>query len=492
MIRSRYISDAEVTFLRYALRIDNDFVTIKRALQRLCTHYEKKLRLFDPTDIRQLVHSHLGSGEVWLRRWSMKALGLIGHPDDTARLFDRLRIEQDHEAQTWCMAAILKNADDRGVPQICSEAKLENSVPLLLAARLYAPEKWLSEHWKPITISLNDDDLVLKWAIFLAGYNKAPALLFHPRYENNVFLGELNCHSTNEISEYSIWALWERKDCGVKDLKVSAENFLNHPENARKWLYRIGLQTPDHLLIDPDCLDDFRRKEPTPSAREGLALGVSDLIDARFDDATLNWFDAEPAESVKEILLGGMAVKSDTNADFADTVARHFQSASADSNLRKKLLVASEGTKLNQILRKSQLEAELSRQGLFEFGNRYNLNVQGDIIVAGAKFSAGRDIKAANLVGGDVIGSALSSVQNIAPERTQDREFLTAVLDFLKSSAVPDSHRATVTAAVEDVAKDPTPEKKSGLVSALKGIAETIGAVAGLTSLIELAQDWLG
>jgi hypothetical protein len=81
---------------------------------------------------------------------------------------------------------------------------------------------------------LNDDDLTLEWATFLIGYGKAPPHLFHPKYDNEVFLGELNSHGNPEISEYSVWATWERPEYGFGHLKIPIDQFDKHPANVRK------------------------------------------------------------------------------------------------------------------------------------------------------------------------------------------------------------------------------------------------------------------
>jgi hypothetical protein len=140
------ISETEENNLKYVLRLGNSERGIKKGLQELCNYYEGGKALSDPTDVRQLVHSHLHSQATLLRRWSLKALGLIGHPDDSVRIVARLRVEQDQEAQTWGAAALLRNADDQGVKEVCVAAGLEGGTAIALAARLYAPDRWLRKY----------------------------------------------------------------------------------------------------------------------------------------------------------------------------------------------------------------------------------------------------------------------------------------------------------------------------------------------------------
>ncbi|APT34910.1 hypothetical protein MCBMB27_05619 [Methylobacterium phyllosphaerae] len=292
------------------------------------------------------MHSHLWSADVLLRRWSMKALGLIAHRDDTPRLLDRLRIEDDFEAQTWGTAALIATAGDRSMAELCADAGVERSTPFWLAARLYAPHHWINHHWQPTTVSLTDDEITLKWAIFLAGYDKAPEDMFSPRYDNRIFLGELNQHESPMLAEYSVWALWERPDLGFPDLRIAPDQFLKKPENARKWLYRLLLQSPNLGGQDLAIIEEYRTKEKSASAREGLAAGLAERMAPPLHNIALDWYDDESDASVQDILLSSMAAKSDENSDFTEVVRHRFVEAGAKGHLRKRLLAAAEGTNL--------------------------------------------------------------------------------------------------------------------------------------------------
>lgn len=491
----RYLTVDESALLRYELRIASGARTIKRGLQRLCMFYEAKRKLEDPSDHRQLIHSHMSCEDVVLRRWSLKALGLIGDRDDRVRIVKHLRIEHDLEAQTWGIAALLKNADDRTMTEVCREAGIENTTPLLLAARLYAPSHWILHHWTPVTVSLDTDDLTLKWAIFLAGYNRAPAELFHPRFANRIFLGQLNQHDSPEVSEYSIWALWERPDFGASDLTIPLERARQRPENARKWLYRLYMQAPLSVGLDPDALGEFRKDESIP-AREGLALGVVDLHDASFDQAVMEWYDEESDLGIRDTLLTAMAGHSDGNADFADLVQRRFSAAAPDSALRPRLLAASERTGLYQKLKRMELDSEYARQGLLQFGQAANIRVEGDLFqMAESNIVAGGNIVAQNIVGGNMLNSANDAVQSIGPDRQQDRAVLEQVLDFLKSKPLPPGQQSEIETAVQAAAQESGSSSRRRLLDVLQSTAKTAAlagpAAAGLAKLVEVVHQWI-
>ena len=269
-----WITDEEILRLQMELRSGNSPRGIKRGLQDLCGHYEAGRRLKDATDIRALIHSHMGGPDVAVRRWSLKALALIKSPEDTSRIVDRLKAELDPKARSWGVAGLVRQAKGKGLEAVCKEAGLDRDASLVLASRLYAPDEWIESQAKPVAISLQDDELTLEWATFLIGYDRAPPHLFHPRYDNEVFLGELNAHSSPEISEYSVWALWERPQYGFRHLKIPVHMFGKQPENFRKWLYRLMTKDPVSSGLSPDSVVQFSL-DGSISAKEGLAIGIN-------------------------------------------------------------------------------------------------------------------------------------------------------------------------------------------------------------------------
>jgi hypothetical protein len=419
----------------------------------------------------------------------MKALGLIGNPEDTHRLIDRLRVETDVEAQSWGIAALLGNVCDRSLGELCAEARLEKSSALVLAARLYAPKTWINAHAEDIRISLHDDELALKWAIFLIGYNKAPEDLFDRRYSNAVLLGELNTHDSPYVSEYSIWALWERPDYNASYLKIRLDQASSRPDNVRKWLYQLAAQSPDIIGLTPDALADLRRDTSAP-AREGLALGVRDLDAGLFGREVIEWYAREPNKSVKENLLASMAAQSQESSDYQEAVASKFKKEQADSPLRRRLLAASIGTPLYGELKRIDQEDDFARQGLL-FGGVNNFLI-GDFNVSAPTFNAGRDIKANNIVAGDMINSANAAIQRMDRDGADWQDFLIKVMEMLRQSQGTEDQKAEVAKAVKEMAEDPNEETKKGIVARLAGYAKKAAlvgtAIADVDKLIEAAR----
>jgi hypothetical protein len=485
----RLLSDAEINYVNFGLSIAVPPAEQKRTLQRLCEWLEDGRLIQDASSTRQLIHSLVGSQHVLVRRWAIKALALIGHPEDFRRIADRLRVEEDAEAQTWGVTGLVKNAGGRSLKELCELAGLSNSAAISLAARLYAPKAWIAQHADEARISLGDDELTLKWAIFLIAYGKAPIDLFHPRFSNEVFLGELNAHDADDISEYSIWGLWERPDFGATHAKIPLDEAHKHPESVRKWLYRLATQSPVDVGLDPDVLSELRRDEST-RAREGLAQGVYDLPPSDFGGQVLEWYTVEPDARVRENLLASMAGRSAESDDFSDAVRMQFEKEAPDSAMRHRLMAASVRTPLYPTLRRLDIEAKIARQGILEYGNQ-NITIMGDYKVNENNLSVGGNFSAQNVAVGDMFNSANGAVQQLHRSDEGTAQALQQVLALLeRQKAVSGSEE--VAAAVKLVAEAPTPENKKSLFDRLTSWVSGAAAIGTVIDGADKVIDVVG
>lgn len=504
---TRWIAREEVHRLEFELRGNNTPVGVKRALQDLCVHLENGRKLPDPTSVRVSIHSHMWGQNVPVRRWALKALALLNHPEDVHRIVALLKEEKDAKARSWGIAGLVRQAKDKGIEQVCREAGLQRDTALVLASRLYAPSSWLESQAKPEAISIDDDALVLEWATFLIGYDRAPPHLFNPRHENQVFLGELNGHDDDEIVEYSVWALCERPDLGFANLRMKIGDFDRKPPNVRKWLYRVISKDPYASGLTPDMIEQFSRDNDV-SAREGLAIGLTGaMFGPAYDDAIVDWYAIERDEGVREMLVAGMAGRSAPSDAMKELISERFMAAPAGERLQRKLLAAAEGAPMYGILKRFEIEQAreaqdnvLKRQGLLEFDRPATIinlnNIAGNAdFTMGNTIKARGDINAQNVVGGDMIASANAAVQSISTTKTNDREVLEAVIAFVTKHPLDAQSKELVLKTVEQAAKDPSPENKSGVLKALKsvgGAVATVGAAAGgYAELIDLVSGWL-
>lgn len=488
------ITADEVRRLLFELSLGSAPGANKRALQDICNHYEAGRFLRDTSEVRPLIHSHLHAGDPLLRRWSFKALGLIGSADDVHRIVDRLKVESDHEAVTWGSAALFRKAGAKSLAQLAKEAGLDTDRALVLAARLYADEDWVKANIKPVSISLNDDPLILKWAIFLAGYDKAPASLFDPRYENEVFLGELNNHDTPEVSEYSLWALWERKEFGPRYARIDIGDVGKHNPSVRKWVYRLYAASPDIIGMDNQMVFDLRSNDHS-AAVEGLARGIVDVNDGRFDESILTWYAEERDPVIKATLISGIVRRADDNAVMSELAAEEFSAARTPE--RNTMLAAAAGRGIYQRLRVRERADLMEGQGLLALsgpGTVLIQNVHGGVgnMSGGNSIKVGGNLQAQNVAAGDMVDSAHNAVQNIQSVRAADKEVLDQVLQFLRSADPSEPAVRDAYAALENAANNPIGENKKGLLSSLRKLGPVASAGGGLAEIISLVSSWIG
>lgn len=492
-IKSIPISEDEVARLAFDLGLSVSPKVNKRALQDICVHYEAGRTFRDASYIRQQIHSHLGAGDVLLRRWSLKALGLISNPQDTRRIIERFRVESDHEAVTWGTAALFKNSRGRKVKEIAKDAGLETDKALVLASKLYADEDWIRQNNVDVTVSLNDDPLILKWATFLIGYNKAPPTLFDPRYDNEIFLGELNQHDVKEVAEYSVWALWERPEYTSQFVRVPLDRVSMQPENVRKWLYRLYAQSHEMSGLNEQALFDIRSKDISPAC-EGLAQGIVDVNDGTFDQAIIDWHASEPPGQIRDVLLKGMIIRASGNNYMTEIAEQEFREAGPER--RRAILAHASGQKIYNILRTAEQREISQEEPMFpSFAHNTSIQVQpGGVLnmTSGNSVSIGGSVNAQNLVvGGDMVESAHNAVQSINNIRSSDKEVLDSVLEFLRGLDANNPEVKDAYQAVKSAADSPTAENKKGLLAALSTLATVASAGGGVAEIISLVTGWI-
>lgn len=490
MVQPKAIAPDESRFISVMLSARNSPKQIKRGLQRLSGHLERRRRIPESEDLRQLTKSLLWDGDPIVRMYAFKVLGLFARAEDAEIVVARLKQEPDFETQTWGMAALIGIAGDRDLARVFRDTGLETSLPLLLAGQLYANPKWVTENYKPLHVPENSDRITMKWAVLLVAYKKAPPNLFSPRHDNRVLLGELNKHHVDEIAEHSTWALFEHPEYGPSDYTIDLHNIPQLPPSVKKWAFRLLMTDPEGSGIDCDALADLRRDNDL-AAREGLALGLDRFNPHGASRVVLEWFEAEREEPVRELLLEHMATRS-ANPDYASTVVEAFHSAAVGGPVRGRLLAAAQGTPVYKELQRrvaveAIVKAGMSRDllgGDFVMGNKVSIGGDNNGFASGGKQSA------QNMVAGNMIGSANGAVQSLSNERQADKELLQAILAVLRENkGFKDGAADAVADAVKEVAKEPSPKNKRSLFGALKALVSGADLAAELVEHVDKLAD---
>jgi len=422
----------------------------------------------------------------------------MGPSVDSARiLVKRLGAEDDRENLTWCMAALVCLGNDhKTVHSICRDAGVDYDQAFTLAAQLFASNAWIDAVRPDVKIDIyKDDDITLKWASLLDGYGKAQAELFHPRLPNIEVLKNLNVHDSNQVSEYSIWAIYNNPKYSASDLSIDTDQFQQQPANVRRWINRVLSKQPSFFRSHVDLFSELTQ-DGDVRAREGLALGITNCYVAELSNYTLGWLDVEGDETVRDLLLEHMAINADQNPVYADQVVQAFRRADDKSPLRRRLLSAASGTGTYSSLRRIMISEEKSiiesapGGGLFDTAES-NLTIvnHGKINMSQNTFSAGRDIRARAIAGSDMYQSANDSVQSLGAEDHAIKAVLEEILTLVRDESVLEEDRESISSAVTIVAEQKSASSAQKLVDNLRRIgSSTKNVIAGAGRLVELAD----
>lgn len=460
---------------------------VKAGLQRLCAFYDRKIILTDSHEHHLAVLGLLWNSDVLVRRWTYKALALLGLPGDLPALISRVSTEEDIENQTWAIAAVIKLGRNLSTSQAIHQAGITDSLPLLLAARLFASAQWLRDEPKPPTISINQaDSMTLKWAALLSGYDRAPPNLFDPNYDNKILLGELNGHSNPEVAEYSVWALVQNDAYSISNLTLSPDQAALKPPNVRRWVNRLTAKAPETLISDPEFFENLTFDDEF-AAREGLALGIRSPDFAPLSPVISNWYSRESDFTIRTVLLEHMAASATAEPSYRDFVIDAFKAAQRDSSLRMRLISSSEGSSLHHDLKRIELREVAKDENLELFSEEQDRRAPMTVWNV-------QNMTAGTVVGGDMYGNVLQAV-NQMPATSPEREVLEKLLAVLpKAPELAEGIRSNLLTASSAVASNPTPENKSALAGAAKAVFTALekgtALAAHVGEIIEFISDW--
>lgn len=493
--RLLFISTDEAALIKYQIELVARPDVVKAGLQRLCGHLEVGLQLTDVGPFRNAIVGLMFTGEIMVRRWAYKALAYIGTKADIKTLSERMRSEADPENLTWIMSAIFSLSKSTTVIDVCREAGAEFSDAMALAALLYGRDalERIGTSMPQIDIE-NADALTLKWCALLAGYEKAPANLMHPHYENRALLGVLNAHDAVEVAEYSVWALWKSPEFTVHDLTIPSHEFLSRPDNVRRWTNRLIAKSPEFLAANLDLFDDLYDDEAV-KAREGLALGIRDLHVPDLQPRIMRWYSREPDAELRELILEHMAASDERDTSLYELLRQEYGKAEVDGSLRRRLraAVANRGGKLFQAFHFIDASRTIASSGELFSSNQ----LQGSLLTVNSNttFNIGRDLNAQNVAGGDMIAIDNESVQSLRQSEPDVAEVLEQIIALTREQGVlTREHSTQLLEAVNAVAKEPTKENKGKLLDKLKTAASVVSVASAATKLPELiaiVSSWL-
>jgi hypothetical protein len=308
--------------VEYLLQTD-DSLMIKRGLQFFCdkvesgdaVSYEQKRAML------RLLSAHHRAGDVLVRRWLYKALGLLPERSNIPFLEGRFREENDFENLAWIIAALAK-----------IKQSLEDIVNLVLSrgfeyynSAFELASGYFNERYRPAFGRLRKiveagDPSALLWVSLV--YGKSRGHLGEERGDPKELIRDLNVHDDPRVSEYSIWGLFKAEDGSFADLAIAPQDLSKFSSNIRRWYYRLLAKAPESVDANFDLVQEASRVERAVDAREGLAIGLATTRpDAQIAGLMIDWHGKERNPLVRARLLEHLTRFQSERSDYRDVIA---------------------------------------------------------------------------------------------------------------------------------------------------------------------------
>lgn len=352
----RFIDDQEAAYLALLIN-DGDSENRKIGLERICLLYRRRFRFKQPAHVVVHIVGLLHDEAARVRRWALNALALIGTKVQVASIVEAIqRNRNDPDILAAGISALCSLLDNEEARKILASADLPLEGPILLAATQHSDN--FEEELRATRINIEKASVSeLRLAGILLGLNRAPENLFHPRFDNNQIIGELNRHEDRIVAQYSVWATHENPKLGLRDLRLDLRDIESCPPNVRKYIYRLisfDAETAknhyDYLVVGSE--DD------AVEARAGLALGLRDVYFDSLEKLIFDWYADEDSEDVKHRLLEHMAANADKCPGYEAPVLAIYRGANQNSLTRSRLESAARKTDFYLTLKRIAHDAE--------------------------------------------------------------------------------------------------------------------------------------
>lgn len=352
----RLITKEQAVFIQFELE-NGDARRRKVALQELARQYRSGKVMASETQnsLERIVCGlvlQVGQDHKVVR-WCLNCLAQFGRRDVSSK-YVHLAINQ-HEGNPEIIAAGVAahcrmfaglRDEDGGLvsidPKIKTLAALQNTDPKRLDLSNFQ-----------IDIDVEDQE-ILKLALITVGLNKDISNLFHPKYSNGQIVKKLCEHDDRIVVQYSVWAILENNLLTIDDLGLDTNRIHEMPVNVQaKVLQLVAEQETDShrrqsVIADGQFL-------PTTEAREGLVKGLRKTYYDGLEEVTIDWFDQEGSENVKEVLAEHFARYSRVCRPYEVKAEQIFE---ASPEYRKRLLMAAEGTPLYPRLKAMDIRSD--------------------------------------------------------------------------------------------------------------------------------------
>ena len=469
----RFIHESNLSYLAHQIGGGNPLQT-KNALQDLCKLYRQGFRIHPDsiygivTMVTGLIHT---ASDAKVRRWALNTLAQIGNAKDcmSAIGFALDAYDNDEELVAAAVAALCKFNPN---PESVLRKLTFPSQVVCLAALQHVPADRLNLSALPVNVETASPD-VIKTALVVVGLNRAPPDMFDPDHSNGAIVRAVGKHHDPTVSQYSVWAITENCNLGVRDLGVDLRLIESCPSNVRGWVYQLlamdaeaGGKYKDYILLGS--------KDQTADARAGLAYGLKNTFDNDLVPIVLEWFTTETDKRVRQNLIDHLIIQASRSLAYQEHAIDAYRHELSGSIARERMLATASRSELFPVFRKIDYQSP----DLFNGGITMNQTTNN------VRF--GNNAQAGSIaIGGNAENSGALTYSAQTTELLKSR--LAEAKTYIDDLAIPEAQKRATATAIADAKATPnngTITRALSLLKKIGGIAKEVGSDVDLLNRI--------
>ncbi len=350
----RIVPQQKAAFIRYELE-NGDDRRKKVALQDVARAYRSGERFQPETrnGLELTINGLLSTQqEEKVTRWCLNCIAQMGTRSGSIQSVERALRQQAGNPEITAAAVAAAAKLYAGQLDACTAlGSVQPEIKTLAALQVTHPSKLELEGFR-IEVD-NADDEVLKLALITVGLNRAYENMFHPKYSNGSLVKVLGQHDNTIVRQYSVWSVIENTGLYIDDLGIPFERLEVEPPNVQAKMLQLGAQQLSDIR-ERQCVIEKGSFLPSVEAREGLAKGLQFVYFDGLEGVTLDWFDIENSQRVRELLAEHFARFGAEYQPYADKAVELLED---DPALKKRLFLGAEGTSLFGVLKAQDLRA---------------------------------------------------------------------------------------------------------------------------------------
>ncbi|MFG1242278.1 hypothetical protein V5F31_07840 [Xanthobacter sp. V7C-4] len=310
----------------------------------------------------------------------------------------------------------------------------------------------------PIDAEKASDEL-LKLALVVVGLNRSPANLFHSRHENSDVVRSLGGHHNEIVSQYTVWAITENNNLGLKDLGIDLKTIEDTPPNVRSWMYRLIASKSDDISKHFEYIE-LGSRDPDSDARLGLATGLREAYFDGIEPFILDWFYSEDCPEVSHALIDHVIRQSPKAINYFNTAIEFYEKESGSSPRRLRMEGAAIGLPIYSRMKAISVDgaADLFRGTIIVNTTNINGGVQGGSISINGDSNNSGDVK------NSYDAKTVETINSI----------LSDVIRTIHNADLPSEAKSSLLREAEAAQRDPNPAN----MKSLAGTLETAGKLA--------------